>query len=500
MFSCSKKTKIIQFQNVFFVDDIRRNSFWPAKEFFYDLLRVPASEVFGEAPGQSLRQMISAERNRLLFSSLLSSSSCDDTSWSAGYEKIDEDFAACLQEVIGNNVLIAGYELTPGLINFFDENGIPWVDIRISPIRFLPDLLIAVRTSLPYAQNELADYSIRSSEIRNVSGQLLAAARYREHCKLMQYNDDTTKFPVTYVIGQTPYDASLIRDGHFIRLSDYEDQLTNLLRNKEVIYLPHPSAPAWHQEADCEFLSRITEKFCVSEITLYDAFCSAGDPQFIGLSSGSLQEAAFFGCKTIMLHQSVCPLRYQDSDTENLSAYWQIPFQIFSDPDFFRILLGSKPDTPRIPLNYIRSNTLRRLHDVWWGYAEVAGRPNGLTAVQQRFLTEEVRLLKQQLSQTIALFLKVPDYISDRYVGLYDKKYCWLNDTFVTFMSDGRVQRDGVSEGKWCELSKASSSREIYLVWNEGGWIDKVVGNPEWTQLQCTNNIGHHFVVEALMP
>lgn len=497
MFSDHKRIKIAAFKNIFFIDDIRRTSFWPAKEFFYDLLREPATEVFGEAPQESLRQQIAKEREHPLFSPLFDVSSSDDSSWASGYEQIDATFAATLQEVIRSDVLVVGYELTPGLINFFDEKAIPWLDLRISPVRFLPDLLIAVRTSLPDVQNELSRYSICASEIRNNASQSIASARYRERYHRMDNHNGAVGSPITYIIGQTPHDASLVEGGQFIRLSDYKDQLVSLLHDKEVAYLPHPSAPTWHRAEDCAFLRQIIEKFSVSGIALYDAFSSEREAEFIGLSSGSLQEAAFFGRKTTMLHRSVCPLRYPDSNIHDTSAYWQIPFQIFSDPAFLKLLSGEKPNIEPIPLNRITNNALRKLHDVWWGYAEVAGRSNVLTDVQQRPLANQIRLLEQRLSQTVALFLATPDYMSERYINLYNRKYRWLDGAIVTFMPDGNVHRNGEPQGRWWELS-SGSSKEIYLVWGDNGWIDKAIGNSGWMQLHCVNNIGHHFTVESV--
>ena len=154
----SKSMSMRQFSNVVFLDDLTRDTWWPAKEFFYDLLREPIDQAIGIFPGPSLRQRRHDSIGPELLDRTISQGRNIDVSWVNSFEQIDIETAEYLTAQIKPDMLVLGYELSPGLISFLDDKKIHWIDFRISPIRFLQDLLIAVRSSIPSLQQELASF------------------------------------------------------------------------------------------------------------------------------------------------------------------------------------------------------------------------------------------------------------------------------------------------------------------------------------------------------
>lgn len=96
------------------------------------------------------------------------------------------------------------------------------------------------------------------------------------------------------------------------------------------------------------------------------------------------------------------------------------------------------------------------------------------------------------------LILKKPNLNDSAYFNLYGKIFTWVNGKMVSLTSGGKIVVDGVVGGIWFVLS-VERPCEIILVWNRGGWVDKITSNTDWTVLYCENNAGDNFTVSVKM-
>jgi hypothetical protein len=472
-----------------FVDDLLRDQFWQAKEFFYDLIREPIFQATGSHPGLSLRQ-------RGVLQDVVDGGARDRNSlWIDNYEQLTPSVARALEQGIDPDALAIGYEMSPGLIYFLSARGIQWVDFRISPIRFLPDLLIALRTSSPRLHASLAKAAVKAGEVRIEARKWIASFR---HIERSQRKGALPTKAAIYFVGQSGSDASLIRGSEMLRALDYRAELAEVLEGMEVIYLPHPTASEGHMRSEEHTLRDFAQSVSVSRASLYETFCSEAPAEYIGISSGSLQEAEFFERKARLLHQPICPILFPDRDDAHVDGYWQFPFQLFSRPEFFEVLFQKRSMVAPVPLDQTRRDELRQLHDVWWGYADFASRPNGMTRALQRRLSERVDQVEARVAGCAELLLEEPDYQSSVYAKLYRRVFLWVDGSQLRFTDQGDCIRNGRVAGRWRVRGSHAAQRELVLIWSQGGWVDKAMGAADWSRLDCVNNLGDRFQVSAL--
>lgn len=118
----------------------------------------------------------------------------------------DEAFASLVLDRLRGKFCI-GYELPPWLVLLLDELALPYIDLRIHPVRFMDDLLFAARCSRPRSQRRLHAFAVPESEV-------VATASLRE--AMLCYLPHTALGTNTLlVVGQRPRDASQIISGRF---------------------------------------------------------------------------------------------------------------------------------------------------------------------------------------------------------------------------------------------------------------------------------------------
>lgn len=100
-----------------------------------------------------------------------------------------------------------GYELPPSLVAGLDAAGMPYVDVRIHPVRLLDDLLFAVRAPHADTRPALLGMALAESEVVVTAGPREAMCQMITGSNLP---DDTL-----LVLGQRPMDATQIMGDQF---------------------------------------------------------------------------------------------------------------------------------------------------------------------------------------------------------------------------------------------------------------------------------------------
>ncbi|MCO5733010.1 hypothetical protein [Rhizobium sp. SSA_523] len=480
-----RKTKL-GWSSVAFIDDVFRHAFWPAKEFFYELLGAPLTAVMAKAMPQSVRRQMWQAGVLTQAGSALPQG--PETQWLQEYAALSPQSTSLLSGYIDPTALHISYEASPGLLQFLDASGVTYIDFRLSPVRFLPDVILAMRSNAPQINQALSQIGLPRHEIVKEATKLSASFRHRDRYT-PQPDIPRHPGPQLVVVGQTSSDASIISNGRFFRLGDAMDTLAKQAQGKHVLYLRHPSASADHQDSELALLRTLYPRVEVTRSNSYDLLCCEQPLEFVGLSSGLLQEAAFFGRPTTSLLPPICPLAFP-GEPATADGYWQITFDTFMSPEFWQRLLGGEEAHPRETLRNIVPNQLRELHNVWWGYPSHKIKPNDYT----KALIGDPRKDLQRIHGAARFILDVVAGPQDQVAGdeVTTRAWRWPNNSVVTLEPDGSIRRDNQTAGTWRRLAQADSL--YFLVWNEGYWIDVVryAGNGHLT---CRNNIGDSFVV-----
>ena len=423
------------FEKILFLDDVARSEFWSAKEFFYDMLRTIIKQSNKITTGASVRKLL---ENDATMSKLLA-----QIAWEDNYEFLHQDYIDIIQPYISEKMLVIGYEMSPSLIQFLSNKNIAWLDLRISPIRFLPDLVIAIRSSLKFINKKLSANSLSKEEVELEATKIAASYRHNE-----SYNKHPLQYKNTiFVIGQTPKDASIIKNNRYLTLQDFDEQIRLVTNKKEIVYIPHPSSNEIHVEKEVSYLKTINSNVSISQTPLYDLFSLNQDSTFIGISSGGLQEAIFFGKESIILFQPICEVLYR-GDKYNSNAFWQIGFSDFLSNDFWRMALDKT--------NY-------RLE------------------------------IEYKIKQILKFCFHSPFGNSVNSYGFEGGKYFWINRV-VNFSKDGKISCNDIEEGQW--FLGPTFEKSIIIVWKNGFWIDKATSINNWNELNCINYLGYKFIIK----
>lgn len=473
--------------SVAFVDDVFRHAFWPAKEFFYELLAAPLQAVLGRPMPQSIRRQM-WQNGTLGNSTATALPRGPETQWLAEFRQLTAESRRLLEPYIDPAALHICYEPSPGLLDLLDELGATYIDIRLSPIRFLPDVVLALNSNSPIIRQALSRIGLPRYEIGAEATKLAAAFRHRDRYT-PQANLPRRAGAQVVVVGQTASDASIIAGDRFFHFRDASDILQQTLQGKHVLYLRHPSASDAHIRSETDLFRSFYPALEVTTANSYDLLCCDQHLEFLGISSGLLQEAAFFGRQATSLLPPICPLAFDD-DASDAKGYAQVTFDTFMDPQFWRCLFGQADVTARDSLRGMTPNQLRELHNVWWGYPAHKIKPNDFT----RTLTGDMRPELERVYGATRFVLDIisgqqPSLVSD---DITNRGWQWPSGGVVRLQADGIVTRNDRRAGTWRRLALAEPA--YFLLWDEGFWIDFVrYGGNE--RLVCHNNIGGQFSV-----
>ena len=477
----------INWHSVAFVDDVFRHAFWPAKEFFYELLGAPLGAVLNQPMPASIRRQM-WQNGTLRPPSASALPQGPETQWLSEFNTLSPDSQRLLAGYLDPSALHICYEASPALLQFLDSKGITYVDLRLSPVRFLPDVILAMRSNSPQVNAALARIGLQRHEITVEAVKLSASFRHRDR---YTPQGNIPRHPGTQmvVVGQTSSDASIIQGNRFVHLRDALPVLAEKLQGKHVLYLRHPSASADHQRSETELLSSLYPALEVTGANGYDLLCCEQSLEFLGLSSGLLQEAAFFGRSATSLLPPICPLAFPDGENAD-NGYWQITFDTFMSVPFWRCLLGSDEDHGRDTLRNMVPNQLRELHNVWWGYPAHKVKPNDYT----RTLVGDVRPELQRVYGVarFILDLMAGPQVSVAVDDVLSRTWRWPNGSLVALQPNGIIMKDHRRAGTWRRLQQADPA--YFLLWDDGYWIDfaRYAGNG---RLVCRNNVGDQFMV-----
>ena len=366
----------MKFTTIVCLDDLTRHSYWPAKEFVYDLIRTPIYHTSGIDISKSPRN---GQRNNLLpgfdhsrFLQLCGPNATQGhwVSFHLGLPKAANEYLAMH---IPDGALIIGYEMPPWLRSLLELTGHTWIDLRISPLRFASDLYIAIGTNSPLLHSRIYPRSVSMDEVLSEASLMAAQVRYHQ-----RYDDRPRSYDGAWIyIGQTEADTSLVTAASkFARVQDYATILQSATADIPMLYKPHPGAGDFARKEFSALRDLISRPIALCETDTYEMLAGERPLGLIGLSSGVLQEAKWFGKSSLSLLAPVCQISFEN---EWRSGYFaQVSSHEFLSEPLWSNILGQDEPRARPLVHPPRANRLRELHDAWWGYAPHAARHNEL--------------------------------------------------------------------------------------------------------------------------
>jgi hypothetical protein len=198
--------------------------------------------------------------------------------------------------------LVIGFELSPLMRAVLDRIGAPWVNVGVSPVRFLEDLALNLRFSWPA---ELAHPGLVSGDrVRKAVAGLRA-----------RYADDVTAGDLSgacVFLVQTEHDRTLIKDGGFFPDSEAIERVARALDRRALVLKPHPLAPS------NPIIAVLQQRFGarLTGANIYAILAAASDVRFLTISSSAAIEARQFGHSAEIFH----PAAY--ADTGPIASIW----------------------------------------------------------------------------------------------------------------------------------------------------------------------------------
>lgn len=214
-----------------------------------------------------------------------------------------------------DGALVVAIELSPFLEAALDRLGIPWVEVGVSPLRFLPDFALFFRFSAGLRVPER--FRLTDDEVQ------AAVAKVKTFYGIAPVQG-------TVFFAQTPHDRTQITRTGFVDAPDFVDNLPGPLWVK-----PHPLSP------DNPIIERALKRG--ARLLDHNTYATLSGPVTVAsISSSVVVEAVAFGRNTIVAHSEVLDRNLAGLTTMNgyrHSDFWRealIPLPLtdatFGDP------------------------------------------------------------------------------------------------------------------------------------------------------------------------
>ena len=243
--------------------------------------------------------------------------------------------------------LIIGYELSEITKESINSIKKIYIDIWLSPIRFLDDLNFCL-----YSNNEKIN-QLLSTNIFTSKQILLKANQIIDNYRIENPEKSESSKRANLIVTQSLEDKSLVNDCRYLKLTDFKKEIVKICKSFSRNYiLKHPNL------TDAQFL-KLVEDLDITDLEIikgntYEILCSTNLKHLTSISSSLLEEAKYFGKDTTYLYQPVIDHRYICiNETIFKASFWQE-------------ILGLSKSSPYVFIHH--DNYLRNLFGSAWGY------------------------------------------------------------------------------------------------------------------------------------
>ena len=254
-----------------------------------------------------------------------------------------------------------GYELPPWLRGLLTGIGVPYIDLRLHPVRFLDDLLFAARASEPDTRTALLTMAGAESEV------IVTAGLREAMCHMI--SEATVPADTLIVVGQRPLDGSQIVDGTFYDAFPRAAELHAICaRYAAVLLKPHPLEP---EHSLLEITSGAPNVAGVVRDNIYRLLSLPQITAVLTVNSSIAYEAPYFGKRVHTL--APLPIRLGWRGAEDAPNLYASLNDRMLTVDFWRqVLTPHATVTPRDGVTLApKANRLRIALDSFWNFQEI---------------------------------------------------------------------------------------------------------------------------------
>jgi hypothetical protein len=255
-----------------------------------------------------------------------------------------------------------GYEMPPWLIRLLDQHAVPYVDLRLHPVRFLDDLLFAARASVLETQAALLPLAVHENEVFATVGLREAMCRFISDARVP---DDTL-----LVAGQRRFDSTQIVDGTFFDAMPRAAEIHAICAGYPAVVLkPHP-LDRHHSLLEVASAAP-TRVIGVIDDNIYRMLSLPQITAVLTVNSGLAYEAPYFGKHVHAL--APLPIRLAWRGAVPDAASHASMDDVVLTPDFWRVVLAPHASVSAADGVRLRPkpNRLRIALDSFWNYQEI---------------------------------------------------------------------------------------------------------------------------------
>jgi hypothetical protein len=255
-----------------------------------------------------------------------------------------------------------GYEMPPWLVRLLNANALPYIDLRLHPVRFMDDLMFAGRTSHRETQAALLSMAVMESEVFVTAGLIEAMCRFISEARV----PDNTLL----VAGQRRFDSTQIVDGAFFDAEPLAAQIHAICaRYASVVLKPHPLDR--HHSLLAVAAGAPARMLGVIDDNIYRMMALPQISAVLTVNSGVAHEAPYFGKRVHSLAASPIRPAWRGAEADGTSH--ASLDDVVLTPDFWRTVLA--PHTRVTAADGMRlrpkPNRLRIALDSFWNYQQI---------------------------------------------------------------------------------------------------------------------------------
>lgn len=269
-------------------------------------------------------------------------------------------------ESIFKDSLVISYEMDACILNILDNLQIPYIDMYLSPIRFLEDQLFSITSNFSEIYNKILEYRLPEETI-------YLQAEYLKTFYLMRDFEKMQKTPTVLFLGQTMFDRSLInpKTGEIYSILNHKEEFERSIQGyNNIFYKRHPKVN--NDLLIVDYLKSLGNVHITTD-NFYSLISDHNIKKVIAISSGGVTEAKYFGKETQHLLHSSVNLQYgTDFDREKYINVYEHFFALHFWADILSPIINTK-DFPNKIGFYGSKNRLRnsRGHRDYWGYEDL---------------------------------------------------------------------------------------------------------------------------------
>ena len=254
----------------------------------------------------------------------------------------------CVASLFSSYDLVVFYELSDFTRSIVERLEIKFIDLWLSPIRFIEDLKFCAFSNDFDMHETIKRYQINDKKAFDKSKDII------EYFSAENAETSSIHNNSMLLVSQLRLDKSVFYENRFLTLLDYKSEISELSKKyDQVLLLKHPYNSEEEFNNVVQEFSKI-ENLSVTKENAYKLLSNKNIKHVVAISSSILEEALFFGKKISYLFKPVIPKQYITLDD-----------QIFT-LDFWHDLLNIDSSISRKIL--IHDNFLRSQYGRSWGY------------------------------------------------------------------------------------------------------------------------------------